>query len=244
MTTAKAMFRFSEIWESKRKTEIIWNSNEASCKLHGVFCFLKLYERGQTMKPKRILSEQAKVYHRPGCRYIRAIKINNRAATRSLEEIIDAKILGYRPCKCCNTIGHLYKQSKPEIDKYRNKGMTIEVKKDEIIVQTTVGWWKLVYDYDTENVKLFHGDCGSNRHYHRQRDVKRTDSIVQLLTYIFEHDRFKEAQEKGEKLKTFTSGRARVIAERRYRGEQRRRIDSLFASIEQEHKNYRKLSCW
>ena len=59
---------------------------------------------------------------------------------------------------------------------------------------------------------------------------------------FYEHDRFREAQEKGVELTTFTNERSRVLAARSKRREQHRRVDRLFAMLEESNKGYRELS--
>ena len=44
-------------------------------------------------------------------------------------------------------------------------------------------------------------------------------------------------------LTTFTSKRSRILAGRMKKKEQHRRIDRLFALLEENNKDYRKLSC-
>jgi hypothetical protein len=71
---------------------------------------------------------------------------------------------------------------------------------------------------------------------------KLSNSIAALGKYIYEHDRYREAQQKGEKLTSFTSKRAERLARQSERKAQHRRLDMLFASIEKNNESFRKLS--
>ena len=78
--------------------------------------------------------------------------------------------------------------------------------------------------------------------YHRQTDCANANSISALCKYIYEHDRFREAQNKGTVLTSFTSERSRILAARTQRREQHRRVDRLFAMLERNNQGYRELS--
>lgn len=62
------------------------------------------------------------------------------------------------------------------------------------------------------------------------------------LRYIYEHDRFRSAEVKGEKLTTFTSERNRNLALKAEKKAARKRVDHLFAMLEAGNKGYKKLS--
>ena len=63
-----------------------------------------------------------------------------------------------------------------------------------------------------------------------------------MCKYIYEHDRFRDAQSKGQKLTTFTSERSKLLAQRSYRRDQRKRVDHLFRMLEASNKGYKELS--
>ena len=197
----------------------------------------------------RVLSTESKVYHRPGCRYAKRIQVKN-----SMDMSVDeAKCYGYRPCKCCNTMEYVYESEWCCIDYFRRRKDMEYLFKDGILyIKTNVSCWKLIYNKTTERVMLYHRNrCDKpvdftkpeNEQYHMQKDYANTMKIKPLLIYIYEHDRYREAQEKGVELTSFTSERSRILAAKSKRREQRRRLDDLFAMLERNNKGYRKLSC-
>ena len=95
---------------------------------------------------------------------------------------------------------------------------------------------------DDESDQPLNFDLPQTERYHRQTDVQPSASINKHLRYIYEHDRYRAAEAKGEKLVTFTSERSRILAARAERKMQRKRIDNLFAILEASNRGYRELS--
>lgn len=201
------------------------------------------------MKKTRVMSTQAKIYHRPNCRYVRNIRNKNRLELFSW----DAKEDGYRACKCCNTMLYMYESEWGNIRYFeRKRDMKFSLKDGILYVKTKVGCWKIVYSKKEEKFILYHRnaydllvdfDNPQNERYHLQTDCAHANSIGGLLKYIYEHDRFREAQQNGVQLKTFTSERSRMLAARTQRNEQRKRVDRIFAILERSNPGYRELSC-
>ena len=200
------------------------------------------------MKKTRVMSTQTRIYHRPNCRYVRNIRNRNRLELFSP----DAKQEGYRACRCCNTMLYMYESEWSNIRYFeRKRNMQFCLKDGILYVKTAVGCWKIVYSRNEERFILYHRN-GSDRpvdfenpqfeRYHLQSDCAHANSIGALLKYIHEHDRFREAQQKGIQLKSFPSERCRMLAERTQRSEQRRRVDRLFAMLERNNAGYRELS--
>ena len=202
------------------------------------------------MKPERIrvMSKQTRIYHRPTCRYVKRIQKRNLLETG----VFEAKAFGYQPCLCCNTIEHVYETEQNYL-KYFFRPMKLEFSfiKDAVYVKTPISLWKLVYSKQDEKFILFHRNHSkmpvnyedpSSERFHRQEDCAKANSIAALGKYIYEHDRYREAQQKGEKLTSFTSKRAERLARQSERKAQHRRLDMLFASIEKNNESFRKLS--
>ena len=200
------------------------------------------------MKKKRVLSMETKIYHRPACRYVKRIQMKNRMELSPGE----AQGYGYRPCRCCNTMSYLYETEWSNINYLtRKRNMEIRMIDGILFVKTAVGCWKLIYSRKEEKIVLYHCnnsaeqiDFGNirNEPCHRQTDCPHSGTICGLLNYIFEHDRFREAQKKGVQLTTFTSERSRRLAVRTQRREQRKRLDNLFSMLERDNKGLRELS--
>ena len=196
----------------------------------------------------RVLSTETKIYHRPGCTHAKRILYKNRMEMKSAE----AKKYGYRPCKCCNNMNYLFRHARCNIDYFMNdKDMNYIYKDGVLYIRTGIGFWKLVYSKKEERIMLYHRNASDRpvdtahpekENYHRQTDCLATAATVSLLQYIYEHDRFREAQKRGVELTSYTSKKSRLLAERRKRREQHRRIDKLFAKLEEENKGYRELS--
>ena len=205
-------------------------------------------ERSGRMKTKRVLSTESFVYHRANCPYVKRIYEKNKMILPKAE----AREHGYRPCKCCNTMGYLYLEEQCNLDYFGRKWNMEFLLLDGILyVKTPVGCWKLVYSKKEEKIALYHRndsdepvcfDKPQNEHYHRQTDCANARTITSLCTYIYEHDRFREAQKSGRKLTSFTSERSRIMAVRTERKEARKRLDSLFLMLEESNAGFRKLS--
>lgn len=200
------------------------------------------------MKRARVLSTESKVYHRPACRYVKRIQYANRMELMPKE----AKQYGYRPCKCCNTMAYLYDTEWSSLDYFERKWDLQFCFKDGVVyVKTAISCWKLVYSRREERIALYHRNASKvpvdfehpeNERYHRQNDCANAKSISAMCKYIYEHDRFRDAQSKGQKLTTFTSERSKLLAQRSYRRDQRRRVDHLFRMLEASNKGYKELS--
>ena len=204
------------------------------------------------MKSNRVLSTATDIYHKPGCRYTKQIYNRNKMELLFWE----AREYGYRPCKCCNTMVFLYDVEKDSLCRMESEwGLRFQMRDGILYVQTSISCWKLVYSKKEEKIALYHRNSSDKpvdfkkpqyEQYHRQKDCPNGNSISKMCRYLYEHDRYREAQQKGIQLTTFVSKRGRKLAERTQRREQqiesRRRLDYLFASIEHTNKGYRELS--
>ena len=204
------------------------------------------------MKSNRVLSTATDIYHKPGCRYTKQIYNRNKMELLFWE----AREYGYRPCKCCNTLVFLYDVEKDSLCRMESEwGLRFQMRDGILYVQTSISCWKLVYSKKEEKIALYHRNSSDKpvdfkkpqyEQYHRQKDCPNGNSISKMCRYLYEHDRYREAQQKGIQLTTFVSNRGRKLAERTQRREQqiesRRRLDYLFASIEHTNKGYRELS--
>ena len=200
------------------------------------------------MKNIRVLSAQTNIYHRQECRYVFRIKNANRRELPPYE----ARQAGYRPCRYCNTMAFLYETEWNTLRYFERKWKMHFLLLDGILyVQTAIGCWKLVYSKKEEKIVLYHRSRSSipadftqpqKERYHRQTDCANGNTISAICKYIYEHDRYREAREKGEMLTTYTSKRSRILAEKAQKKEKRKRLDDLFRQLEENNAGYRELS--
>ena len=106
----------------------------------------------------------------------------------------------------------LYDRDISTLDYYKRKmAMDYKMVDGILYVKTEVSCWKLVYSRREEKIFLYHRNKSSQplnfdlpqaERYHRQTDVQPSASINKHLRYIYEHDRYRAAEAKGEKLVT------------------------------------------
>lgn len=200
------------------------------------------------MKGTRVISMETNIYHRPSCRYAKRILPKNRMEIRPYE----ARQYGNRPCKCCNTMKYLYERDIATLDYYKRRfGMDYKMVDGILYVRTEISCWKLIYSKKEERIFLYHRnksrqplnfETPEKERYHRQEDCQGSSTMNNHLRYIYEHDRFRSAEAKGERLTTFTSERSRNLALKAEKKAARKRIDNLFAMLEEGNKGYKKLS--
>lgn len=200
------------------------------------------------MQKERILSTQTKIYHRPSCRYVKRIKRKNHMELFSWE----ARQRGFRPCKCCNTMAYLFESEWPSLNYFnRNWGLSFRLVDGILYVKTSISCWKLIYSKREEKVVLYHRNHSDNaidfenpqnERYHRQSDCANANTISGICRYIYEHDRYRQARQNGQELTCFTSKRSRILARRSDRKAARKRLDSLFLTLERNNPGYKELS--
>ena len=192
------------------------------------------------MKNERILSMDAdsKIYHKPNCHYVKMIASKNCMSIAKN----DAQIRRYRICKCCNSMSYHYRIEQNSIEYYRKyKKMEFRFIDGILYVKSEIGCWKLVYSKKFENIVLYHRNTVSvtldfdhpeNEPYHRQVDALSCNTISGYLNYIYEHDRYKSAMERGDKNFRFSSKKyARHEAKAKIK-RQHKRVDELFMLLE------------
>ena len=194
------------------------------------------------------MKAKTKVYHKPGCHHAKHMKRENKVMM-SLQK---AERKGYRICRCCNSMAHHKRVEQKTIANYENnKGMEFNFVKGALYVKTEVGCWKMVYTRGEQRMVLYHRN-NSNRElnfkapqyekYHRQVDVPYSDTIAHYLNYIYEHDRFRQAEQNGQIITTFSSKKNKRLAEKSRKKSAHKRVDYLFRMIESQNAGYRQLS--
>lgn len=191
---------------------------------------------------------KAKVYHKPGCHHVKNMKEKNQV-TMTLK---NAERAGYRICRCCNSMAHHKRVEQQTINNYEEKkGMQFQFINGVLYVKTEVGCWKMVYTRGDHRIVLYHRNATSKElnfkapqyeQYHRQIDVPHSISIAHYLNYIYEHDRFKQAEQNGQTLTSFSSKKNKRLAEKSRRKSAHKRVDNLFAMLESQNTGYRQFS--
>lgn len=206
--------------------------------------------KDDVMKKKRIVSigTNSMIYHKPGCRYVNHIKPENRLFVSEQE----AKFEGYHICKYCNCMNHHYQTEWETLDFYsKSKGMQFNYIDGILYVKSEIGCWKLVYVRKEEKIVLYHRSATTKsldfnnpqyEPYHRQADVPYSNSIKVCLEYIYEHDKYKAALGRGEKITKFSSKKYERYAAKAEIKRQRNRVDYLFRTIERQNIGYKELS--
>ncbi len=202
------------------------------------------------MKNERILSMDADsmIYHKPNCHYVKKMSPKNRMSIAKA----DAQIRRYRICKCCNSMGYHYRTEQSTIEYYRkHRNMDFRFIDGILYVKSEIGCWKLIYSKKFENIILYHRNTVSipldfdhpeNEPYHRQVDALSCNTISGYLNYIYEHDRYKAAIERGEKNFRFSSKKYARHEAKAQRKRQHKRVDQLFMLLEKGDSNLLKLS--
>ena len=118
-------------------------------------------------------------------------------------------------------------------------------------VKTNIGCWKLVYSRGMELFALYHRNRSNqdvdfsnpeNEHYHLQKDQTYFSSINGALNYVYEHDKYREAEQQGLKVIAFSNKKYQKQAEKRKQRKQQNRVDYLFRLLESQNEGYKQLS--
>ena len=199
-----------------------------------------------------------KVYHRPGCIYVKRIKPQNR---KSLPQETAADY-HYHCCKYCGGLkGEIRTNGK--IDEWKesyNISIDYVNRTDTLYIRTGIGCWKIFYKESIGRFVLYHRneydknmalEEAANGMYHRQTDVKPTNSLHQLINYITEHDKAKLIIMDDYRKLPKTTARQRKYyrqAERKAKSRERKmariRIENLFRQIEEQDPEIRRLAIY
>lgn len=202
----------------------------------------------------RIISIESKemVYHSRGCQYARKMRNKNKIEVTKHE----AEQMGYRPCKCCNSMNYRFQNENSMVEKYaKNNHMKLYYQKGIIYVKTEMGVWKIIYSKENQKFILYHAnhqysnlelEMADTAHYHRQKDEKYADTIMTYMIYIQKHDRYrKQVQEAGgDERAVKLNKKYAAQRKRRMRRQSYRRLEHIFAELEKENSGYAKLACY
>ena len=188
-------------------------------------------------------NEKNRVYHRCGCIYEKRIKAEHRI-TMSDEQAAEK---GYKECKYCAGLKGDVRVHKEFFGKQSSKNginFTYMKESNTLYMQTNVGFWKIYEQYKTGKYLLCHRNVYTegmafkeaiHGDFHRQYDVKPTDSIEKVVDYIVAHDRAQVIiLDDYRKLPKHTKKQQKYYraAERKEKKKTAKRLDYLFAELE------------
>ena len=185
-----------------------------------------------------------RIYHRCGCIYARRIKPDNRKEM-SVEKALRKH---YQECKFCSGLSgdiRVHKKAFETWSRKKKMNFTYREDTDTLYIQTEIGFWKLFLKEELGEYVLYHRNTYSkdmdfneaiHGEFHRQFDVKATESMEKIVDYIIAHDRAKIIiMDDYRKLPKSTKRQKQYykMAERKNRRNVARRLDAIFASLEQ-----------
>ena len=201
----------------------------------------------------RKIDEEHRIYHRYGCIYARRIKPYNRKEM-SAEQ---AERKNYHRCKYCSGLRgdvNVHKAAFSTWSKKKDMSFTYSPESDTLYIQTKIGFWKVLAKEAVGEYLLYHRNTYSDGmsfneaihgDFHRQGDVKATESMEKLVEYIAAHDRAKIIiMDDYRKLPKATKKQKKYYkaAERREKRNAMKRVDMLLASLEQSKGAVKKYS--
>ena len=204
---------------------------------------MQVVASSETGKNKRI-------YHKVNCMYAKRIKFENRINMNPQT----AENRNYCECKYCGGLKGDVRTLKNQIHSWESRNkikLTYQKKTDTLYIQTEVGFWKIFRKEENGKYLLYHRNVfnqemnfaeASHGDYHRQSDVKATESMTSLIEYIISHDRAKVViMENYHKLPKHSKKQKKYYqqAERRVKRQEARRVDTLFAMLERENPKLR-----
>ena len=168
-----------------------------------------------------------------------------------------AKKKHYHECKYCAGLHGDIRVHKNAISTWTEKkgvNFTYHNGTDTLYIQTAVGFWKVFLKDEIDEYLLYHRNkynTGMNFQeaihgdFHRQSDVKATESMEKIVDYIVAHDRAKiTIMDDYRKLPRSTKQQKKYYkaAERRDRRNAMRRLDMIFESLEKSQSGLRQVS--
>lgn len=194
-----------------------------------------------------------RIYHRCGCMYAWRIKPVNREEM-SIEK---AERKHYQACKYCSGLRgdvKVHRTAFATWSRKKNMQFTYRENTDTLYIQTEIGFWKLFMKEELCKYVLYHRNTFStgmsfdeaiHGDFHRQSDVKATESMEKVVDYIVAHDRAKVIMmDDYRKLPKSTKRQKQYYkaAERKDRRNSMKRLDSIFAELEKSQAGIKKYS--
>lgn len=194
-----------------------------------------------------------KIYHRQNCLYAKRIKPENKR-TVTLDY---AERKGYCGCKYCSKLRGDIRVQKKAIEAWENKNnmrFIYHARTETLYIRTEVAFWKVFIKPEIQKYLLYHcnkftADMSDEKAefsaYHRQKDVKATGSLENIVDYIIAHDRakkiiavdYRNLPQSSKKQKMYYQS-----AEKKARRAEHRRLDNIFMRLERENSDLRAYS--
>ena len=149
---------------------------------------MQVVASSETGKHKRI-------YHKVNCMYAKRIKFENRIDMKPTT----AGSRHFCECKYCGGLKGDVRTSKKWIQSWEDRNkikFTYQGKTDTLYIQTEIGFWKLFRKEENGKYLLYHRNVynkemnfaeASHGNFHRQYDVKATETMANLVEYIIAH---------------------------------------------------------
>ena len=137
-----------------------------------------------------------KIVHTQGCRYVKMMPEKNRKYFSNLKDASDA---GYVQCKYCSHIKKYLNREEKQLEKYcRPNGVYFYFNSADgsLDVISRSGKWKIIVNGQKHFIWLYHKNNHGSRFgdlvpgYHSQKI--RSSSLMGYMSYIVEHDRYRE----------------------------------------------------
>lgn len=201
----------------------------------------------------RKIDKKHRIYHRCRCIYARRIKPDNRKEMSS--EVAERK--HYHACKYCAGLHgdvNIHKTAFDTWTKKKHVNFNYQKESDTLYIWTEIGFWKVFEKEELGEYLLYHRNTYSagvdfeeaiHGEFHRQADVKATESMGKIVEYIVAHDRAKiTIMDDYRKLPKSTKKQKKYYkaAERKDRRNAMRRLESIFASLEQSQAEIKQYS--
>lgn len=191
-----------------------------------------------------------RIYHKKGCIHEQRIKAGNHLTVT----VMQAKRKGYRECKYCAGLrGDARIQQRKHVTR-KDVTFTYVKQENELYIATWIGFWKVCVQRRSGEYLLYHRNSytvGMNvteaikGEFHRQSDVEGTTSMDCLVEYILKHDRAKVTVMDDYKKLPRRTRKERYyyqLAERNNRRKAMRRVNKLFALLEQSDETMKQYS--
>ena len=210
-------------------------------------------EHGMLVVASNKVNKKQRIYHRCSCIYAKRIKWDN------LMEMSDkkAKKRQYHECSYCAGLQgdvNIHKNIFKTWERKKNMKFIYHKKSDTLYIQTTIGFWKVFMKEENGKYLLYHRNVYSNGmdfteaihgEFHRQLDVKVTESLDDIVEYIVAHDNakiiimndYRKLPRNSKKQKQYYE-----TAQRKDRRRAARRLDAIFASLEKTQEGLKKYS--
>lgn len=195
-----------------------------------------------------------RICHKMECMYAQRIKPDN-WITMSLTQ---AGKRNFYECKYCAGLRGDVRIRESQLDYYEKRGVkcTYLEKRDTLYMQTNVGFWKVFQDTKDGRYVLYHRnkynpvmefEYATHGEFHRQHDMKRTESLVKIIEYVLAHDEAKVIMmDDYKKLPRQTKKQKKYYkqAKHRERSRQIRNVDALFAQLEAQNPELKQVSIY